>query len=144
MFMLNFPIALNASMRSHFEEFSMEYEKVLRHGPTRRLSLNIAIKILLSSWPAICSYFFKRGEDECNKIIWEFVKLQEDSTRDSLKERLTLPEAYLYFTHHHMNILAESILLLDKKNDTTSIELHIIMNNLKDKIKNRLEEDFYW
>lgn len=128
-------------LQAFFEEFEIEYRKVLRHGPTRWLSLGRAVDRLILSWPAVSAYFKSLGEAACHKIIWEFVKQCGDDA-GSLSAKITLQECYLYFIHHYMNMLTEAILLLEK-NTVTATELHPIMKNIKDKVESRLHDEFY-
>lgn len=51
-------------------------------------------------------------------------------------------ELYLYFTSHFLNVMKESILILEK-NDITSAELHDVMVNLKDKLEIRIKDNFF-
>ncbi|KAL4104819.1 hypothetical protein QTP88_020095 [Uroleucon formosanum] len=125
-----------------FEEFEIEYRKVLRHGPTRWLSLFNAVDRLIMSWPAVSSYFKYRGEEKCHQVIWMFVKNIDTTEMTDLSRKVTLPECFLYFIHHYMNILSEAILILET-NSVTSVDLHNVMQGLKDKIENRLNDSFY-
>lgn len=61
-------------LKQCFEFMDMEYEEVLRHVPTRWLSLYKAVERLLSSWPAIKAYFLELGEESCNKVVWGCIK----------------------------------------------------------------------
>lgn len=125
-----------------FEEFEIEYRKVLRHGPTRWLSLFKAVDRLIMSWPAVSSYFKNRGEEKCHQVIWMFVKNIYTTEMTDLSRKVTLPECFLYFIHHYMNILSEAILILET-NSVKSVDLHNVMQCLKDKIENRLNDSFY-
>jgi hypothetical protein len=104
----------------------MEYEDVLRHVVTRWLSLFRALERVLNSWPAIKLYFIQQGEEETNKIIWSFVQEQDGELQGDTKACLPLPECYLDFVHHFMNIMIDSVLILER--DTVmSNEIHDIM-----------------
>ena len=109
--------------KSFFEDFDLEYHKVIRHVATRWLSLFRCVNRLILNWPALKSYFISIGKENCEPAIWRFIDDEDEVTND-LSSQLTFPEIYLYFVHHYMNVLTESILILEKK-DLTSIELHL-------------------
>lgn len=71
-----------------------------------------------------------------------FVKNIYTTEMTDLSRKVTLPECFLYFIHHYMNILSEAILILET-NSVTSVDLHNVMQCLKDKIENRLKDSFY-
>lgn len=129
------------TLKSFFEDFDLEYHKVIRHVATRWLSLFRCVNRLILNWPALKSYFISIGKENCEPAIWRFIDDEDEVTND-LSSQLTFPEIYLYFVHHYMNVLTESILILEKK-DLTSIELHDIMCQLREKIKHRLDSSFY-
>ncbi|CAG9818140.1 unnamed protein product [Phaedon cochleariae] len=129
-------------LRECFEFMDMEYEKILRHVSTRWLSLFVAVDRLLKCWPAVKKYFLELGEDDCNKTVWRFVKNREHGLEEDINAQLTFPECYLYFVHHYMNVLNTHILKLESKS-LTIIELHDIMNELKNNISHRLADNFF-
>ncbi|KAJ0174761.1 hypothetical protein K1T71_009869 [Dendrolimus kikuchii] len=47
----------------------LEYKCILRHVPTRWLSLLPALDRLILNWPVLEAYFLNEGEDECAAII---------------------------------------------------------------------------
>lgn len=73
--------------------------------------------------------------------MWKIVKNQEDEIENDLNAP-NLFELYLYFVSHFLNILKETILTLEK-HDLTAIELHDIMQPLKDKLENRIKDNFF-
>ncbi|CAG5082887.1 Protein of unknown function [Cotesia congregata] len=91
-------------LKTFFEEFDLEYRKIIRHVSTRWLSLFKCIDRLILYWPAIKAYFISIGKTECEAAIWAFIDNEDESTEDLMAE-LTLPEVYIYFVHHYMNIL---------------------------------------
>ena len=101
----------------------MYKRQVLRHVVTRWLSLFAAVDKLLVCRPAIKLYFVKKGEHECPKVIWDFVKYDRDELSDDAGAELFVPECYLYFVHHFMHVLHTSI-LFSKSNDVFSTNVH--------------------
>lgn len=134
-------------LKKFYEEFDLCYMKLIKHGVTRWLTLFAAVDRILKSWPAIKSYFLSQREEKCDKIIWNFIKSDEDEfvddlPRSSTEQNLSFAEMYLYFVHHYMNNLQESILILEK-NDVTSTELHSVMAKLKESLTSRLDQSFF-
>lgn len=122
----------------------MEFQDILRHVVTRWLSLSPAVERLIAKWPAIKQYFFNiaQEEEEVDKIIWMFIKDQENELSDDLNAPLTASECYLYFVHHFMNILTKSIKCLET-NNVMSTDIHEIMVQLENQISSRLQDGFY-
>lgn len=129
------------TLKTFFEEFDMEYRKIICHVSTRWLSLFKCVDRLVLNWPALKSYFISLGQNQCEAAIWVFLDNENECT-DDLRVEITFPEMYMYFMHHYMNILNQSILLLETKS-LTSIELHTVMEELRSKIQNRLNDGFY-
>lgn len=128
-------------LKQCFEFMDMEYEEVLRHAPTRWLSLYKAVERLLLSWPAIKAYFLELGEENCNKVVWGFIKDQENAVADDLSS-LTLPEAYLHFVHHFMYLMTQTLLKLES-NIITVTEVDEIMRSLRNQLQNRVNDRFF-
>lgn len=62
--------------------------------------------------------------------------------------KVTLPKCFLNFIHHYMNIPSETIvtchrILLIETYSVISVDLHNVMQGLKDKMENRLNDLFY-
>lgn len=133
--------AKNVEKLKEFYDFvNLEWQNILRHVPTRWLSLYPAVLRLTEKWPAIKSYFLSLGEDECDPIIWKFVSSGSDS--DATDDIPTSEEAYLYFYHNVLGIFHNRILLLEKS-DCTSPLVYEIMENLLKELKQRLNDGFY-
>lgn len=128
------------NLKDCFEFCQIEYSALLRHLPTRWLSLLPAIDRLLHNWPVIKVYIIQRGEDECPKQIWDFICDQENEVADD--NNLTLNECYLYFVHNFMNVFQESIKLLE--NDRIqSTEVYSIMLRLRESIQTKVADEFF-
>lgn len=122
------------ALRDFCDFLEIEYRELLRHVPTRWLSLLPAIDRLLLCWPALKSYFTSQGEDSVADIIW---------TGFSCEENLNiLPHCTLYFVHNVLSIFEEAIKRLES-NATTATELHGIMVNIEEKLQQRWADKFY-
>ena len=82
-----------AKLKEIFDFPHLEYKSILRHVPTRWLSLLPALDRLLLNWPALKEYFLNEDEDECATIIWK-----------AFKDENSLPLGYCYFIHNIMQI----------------------------------------
>lgn len=71
-------------LKSCFEFVHQEYHNVLRHVPTRWLSLFAAVDRLLLNWESIKVYFLKYGKVNCHPVIWSFIENQEDGLSTTL------------------------------------------------------------
>lgn len=126
--------AKNATnLASFFEFVEMEYHDVLRHVPTRWLSLLPAVERVLHSWPALRAYFVSEGEDQCNRTVWEAFSAEEPES---------LPLCYVYFLHNLMGIFHSSVKNLER-NEANCTELHPLMEDLRFKLKQRRRDRFY-
>ncbi|CAH0562981.1 unnamed protein product [Brassicogethes aeneus] len=64
-----------AKLKEFFDFAHLEYKSILRHVPTRWLSLLPALDRLLLNWPILREYFLNEGKDDCAEIIWKAFKL---------------------------------------------------------------------
>lgn len=119
------------SLKNFHAFLNTEYREILRHVPTRWLSLLPAIERLLFNWPALRAYFIEEGEDECSAIIWE-----------AFKEENSLPLCYCCFLHNVMQIFNNNIKVLES-DYVTSTELHDVMIDIRLKITNRKKDAFF-
>jgi hypothetical protein len=124
-------------LKSCFEYTDNEYKTLLKHVPTRWLSLFKAIDRLIENLEAVKSYFIGINEDNCPKIISEFVWGQSDNPNG-----ITSYELLLHFSHHYMKVFHDSILRLELKSNN-STHLFDIMNELRVKLKNRFEQKYF-
>lgn len=99
---------------------------MIKHVVTRWLTLSRAVERVIKCWPAIKQYFLKKGEDDTHNCVWMFIKSQTDEMNDDLSDSLTVPECYLYFVHHFMHILTNSLLLLQSETIMSS-DIHRII-----------------
>ncbi|XP_061440961.1 uncharacterized protein LOC133364431 isoform X1 [Rhineura floridana] len=120
----------------------MQYHAVINHGNTRWLSLFPAVEWLLQLWPAIKSYFLELGEEQTDDMIWNFIGDQADEATGDTTEKISVPECYLYFVHHYMQLFHETISLLERKH-SVSPHLHTFMCSLREKLVNRVDNRFF-
>jgi len=85
-------------LKTFFEEFDLEYRKIIRHVSTRWLSLFKCVDRLILNWPAIKGYFISLGKTECEAAIWTFIDNENESAED-LAAELTFPEIYIYILY---------------------------------------------
>ena len=75
------------SLKEFCEFTSVQYKEILRHVPTRWLSLLPAIQWILECWPALKCYFLSLGKKDCPDIIWRVMcKSAADAAADSSDE----------------------------------------------------------
>lgn len=133
-------------LKECFEFANIEYKNLLRHVPTRWLSLLPAIDRLVYSWPAVKRYFLKKGKQNCRKVLWDFVayEVSDDEILNEEEECLVegLPEAYLYFVHNVLHEFHLSILALES-DSCTILEIYDILNKLLLSLQNRINDNFY-
>jgi hypothetical protein len=128
------------TLKVNSEFMNIEYKKLLKHTPTRWLTLSNALDRLIEIWPAIKHYFLNQGEDEVAPAIWKFIK--DQSSEISSEDDLTFPECYIYFVQSYMNMFAESIRILES-NSIQATDLYNIMDNLRSKINTRIADEFF-
>lgn len=127
---------------------SLEYKNLLRHVPTRWLSLMPALDRLIRSWPAIKQYFLLKGANECRKEIWDFVSKNLVNFDNNGAEEIDtckqegISEAYLYFVHNIMSEFQIAILALES-NTCTILEIDSVMKKLMNQLQNRLDDKFF-
>lgn len=120
-----------AQLKEFFDFAHLEYKSILRHVPTRWLSLLPALDRLLLNWPVLREYFLNEGENDCAEIIWK-----------AFKDENCLALCYCYFIHNIMQIFDIYIKKLES-DYITCAELHTIMTELRSKITNRKNDKFF-
>ncbi|RXN16033.1 zinc finger protein 862-like [Labeo rohita] len=103
----------------------IEYQSLLRHVPTRWLSLWPAVKRLHDSWAPIKTYFLSLGEDQCPKSLWQLFKDDQDGEGNPLDLQV-----YLSFLSNALKIFHDTVLVLERE-DGTVCELYDMMFTLK-------------
>lgn len=125
-------------LKDCFDFVQQDYHNVLSHISVRWLSLYVAVDRLILNWNAIKEYFLKKGKNNCDRIIWKCIKDQADG----LSEQLTFSECYIWFVYHILSIFQKSILVLEK-NNLNATDVFDIMNDLRNQILNRKNDEFF-
>ncbi|CAG5047532.1 unnamed protein product [Parnassius apollo] len=127
-------------LKECFEFYESKFKEVLRHVPTRWLSLFKALDRVLSSWGPLKKYFLELGVNNCSPAIWAIIKDQKDNP--TTETNPTYTELYLYFTHNFMASFQEVLLLLEN-NDTLAFSLHSIMTQFRDTIVKKIYDEHF-
>ena len=132
--------SMSAKRRETLKEFHIfvetEFHEILRHVPTRWLSLHPCIERILLSWKALSSHFLSRPA-ECSKQLLKLLMIDNEST-----EIPRLIEMYLIFSPHVMEIFKLAVQELEK-NETLTADFFIILTNLRNRLKSRRDEEFF-
>lgn len=116
-----------SNLKEFFEFCDLEWSELLRHVPTRWLSLNPAVERLLKNYAPIKTYFLSK--DDCSAVLREFFESESS-------------EAYLGFIHNIGVALSSSIKKLEE--DTLVIvDMFKIVIQLRDKFEQQKSEKFY-
>lgn len=130
------------SLKDFCEFTSIQYKEILRHVPTRWLSLLPAIQRILECWPALKCYFLSLGKEDCPDIIWRVVcNSAADAAADSSDE-VTLSECVLLFLHNVMQEFHCAILKLENES-ATLLDIHEVMSRLRSQLILRRADRFY-
>ena len=122
------------ALRDFCDFVDIEYIELLRHVPTRWLSLLPAIYRLLLCWPALKSYFISQEEDNVADIIWRGFSCEESLS--------ILPHCILNFVQNVLSIFEKAIKRLES-NATTATELYEITVNVEKMLQQRRADKFY-
>jgi len=115
-----------------------EYSKLLKHVPTRFLTLFRALDRLIKNWQAVKTYFLSK--EKVSKVIMTFIKDQINELHNS--ENLTIKECYIYFAHNFMRQFHNTILKLES-GSIHSVDVYGIMNVLRENLKMRISDAFF-
>ncbi len=127
-----------ATLKEMFEFVDMEYLTLFCHTLTCWLSLLPAINGLVSTWPAVRSYFLSMGSDDCPRVIWDATSKEHGEEGDKCSEL----EATLYFLQNTLKILCDTVLSLESES-LTSAEVFSLMNSLQTKLQQRKKDAFF-
>lgn len=119
-------------LKDFFNYVDLEYKTILRHVPTRWLSLFPAIERLLNIFPAVKSYFLSQEEIP--------IALQVFFSEDDFIVQKT--ECYLGFFHNTLKFLFDTEQKLEKA-DLLCFEVFNILKYLKEKISQRINDNFF-
>ena len=90
--------SVSATRREDLKEFvlyaELEWQELVKHCPTRWLSIGPAIQKILKFYLALISYFISLGED-CPKQIKKLLFIEEDESE--IKHLFKKPSIYLHF-----------------------------------------------
>ncbi|GFV41677.1 uncharacterized protein TNCV_3628281 [Trichonephila clavipes] len=75
-------------LKECFDFFESEYREVIRHVPTRWLSLFKALDRMLSSRGPLKRYFIERGSDNCPTALWAILSDQENEIFQLFESRM--------------------------------------------------------
>lgn len=121
-------------LEDFFEFVELEYKPILRHVPTRWLSLYPAVERLAKIFPAIKSYFLSLDEN-CPLIIKSFI------SDESVGSQNLITECYLAFFHNTLKMFFDTEQQLEKR-DLLCFEMFKIIDQLRLKLEQRIEDEF--
>ncbi|KAK7879558.1 hypothetical protein WMY93_033730 [Mugilogobius chulae] len=124
-------------LKQMFEFVEEDYLSMVKHVPTRWLSIWPAVTRLHTCWQAIKAYFLSKGEQNCPKVLWKLLKNDQDSEGQPLKLQV-----YLSFLHNALKVFHDAILMLEGDNKTVC-ELYDIMSTLRTKLQQRQKDSFF-
>lgn len=127
-------------LKECFEFCGAEFHEVVRHVPTRWLSLFKAVERMLKSWRPLKAYFLALGTEDCPAAIWKFLSDQEHEMASD--EQPTIHELYLYFIHFFMSSFQETILKLENRT-AVACDLYLIMAKFRDSLKKKSDDKYF-
>lgn len=91
------------SLKKFCEFTGVQYKHILRHVPTRWLSLLPAIERIPECWPALKSYFISQGKEDCPAIIWKVMSNSDEA--DGIHEVTVFPaQRHARVSNRHLGI----------------------------------------
>lgn len=127
------------NLKDFFEFVDIEYKELLRHVPTRWLSLAPAIDRLIRNWPALMTYFISE-KNNIPKPLKRLLFLTEDSSVQSLQENeVTIA---LHFISN-VSVPFEAASKKFQNEETTATELYDVMLKLINQLESRQTDKFY-
>lgn len=134
--------SVSAKRRELLKDFAVfneiEYSELCRHVVTRWLSLNKSIEKILMLWRPLLSYF--RSMVDCPVQIKKLLFIKEHEFLDIPENEI--PEIYLLFLNSYLKLFEDVILSLERNNICIT-EIFHIFSNLRDKINQRLDQEFF-
>ena len=127
-------------MKEVFDFIEEEYKPLLRHVPTRWLSLLPAILRFNNNWAGISSYFYKLGSGNCPSYLWKYFSEEED-VLNHVSSRNTLL-VYLKFLSNILPLFDSGIKKVESS-DISICEIWKIMDNLHNQLLCR-KRDLYF
>ena len=128
-----------AQLKEIFDFVEIEWAQLLRHVPTRWLSLLPALTRLLDNWPAMKSYFQSVGKDNTPCLIWRFIA---DENNDVDDDDVSVPLVYLQFLHNCLPVFQSAILQLERQ-DLTAVDMYQAMSSVRHKLQKRQTNKFF-
>ncbi|GFW80719.1 dimer_Tnp_hAT domain-containing protein [Trichonephila clavipes] len=103
-------------LKECFDFFESEYREVIRHVPTRWLSLFKALDRMLSPWGPLKRYFIERGSDNCPTALWAILSDQENeiSVHVALKKGYLPDHEVEKFTKNATNAYHRALAYIEK------------------------------
>jgi hypothetical protein len=123
------------SLKSCYEFTDNTFSKIVKHIPTRWLTLFEGIKRLIANLNEIKSYFIGIDQEEVPEVIFNFIWERSEHP-------ISKSEIYLHFSLEYMRLFNETILILEKRS-TNSTQLYDIMTTLRGKLNNRIDYKFF-
>lgn len=129
-----------AQLKEIFDFVDIEWSQLLRHVPTRWLSLFPAINRLLKNWPAVKAYFQSIGKEETPAVIWRFIGDESGEAAD--KDTPSVPVLYLYFLQNCLPVFQTAIQTLERTN-LVAVEIYEILSTVRNKLLQRKADNFF-
>lgn len=128
-------------LKEFVEYAQLHWVELVKHVPTRWLSLGPAIDKVLLVYPALMSYFLA-SSDSCSKSLQNLLFLDDFGEEQMPNTEFSKMALYLHFCANVCALFEKSNKLL-QKNDTASTELFGIMKTLLEQINIRIDEKFF-